>query len=49
MRCMNLQLVRMVDMKKRKSTEKKLDIRGNPVGDYRGKKWNKKLGRFVYT
>jgi hypothetical protein len=34
---------------KRKLKEKKLNIHGKPVSDYRGKKWNKKLGRFVYT
>lgn len=34
---------------RKKSPEKKLDIHGNPVSDSRGKHWNKKLGRFVYT
>ena len=33
----------------KRKVAKKLDIHGNPVGDYRGKKWSKKLGRFVYT
>ena len=32
-----------------KRKAKKLDKNGKPVHDYRGKKWNKKLGRFVYT
>jgi len=28
---------------------RELNIHGKPAGDYRGKKWNKKLGRFIYT
>lgn len=32
-----------------KKKTQKLDKNGKPVGDYRGKKWNKKLKRFVYT
>lgn len=35
--------------KKKPKKKRKLDIHGKPVGDYRGKKWDEKLGRFVYT
>ncbi|MDD5454174.1 MAG: hypothetical protein PHW62_01560 [Candidatus Ratteibacteria bacterium] len=35
--------------KKKVKKEQKLDIHGSPVGDYRGKHWDKKLKRFVYT
>lgn len=30
-------------------SERKLNRAGKPVTDCRGKKWNKKLGRYVYT
>lgn len=33
----------------KKKKEKKLDVHGKPVGDYRGKHWNEKLKRWVYT
>ena len=29
--------------------EIKKNLKGKKVTDYRGKKWNRKLGRFVYT
>ena len=34
---------------KKKTKELKLDRDGRPINDYRGKKFDKKLGRFVYT
>jgi len=43
----------LIPINKRKKTmkrkAKKLDKNGKPTHDYRGKKWDESLGRYVYT